>query len=73
MIITETSTHKSLICVLAKFRRQFMNFAVVFEFCLADLNFGFVIVGILSGWDLWPLNLAAGVVCFFAGLTDLDK
>ena len=50
-----------------------MNFEVVFEFGLAALNFGFVIVGILSGWHLWPLNLAAGVVCLFAGLTDLDK
>ena len=50
-----------------------MNFAVVFEFGLAALNFAFVIVGILSGWHLWPLNLAAGVVCFFAGLSVWDK
>ena len=50
-----------------------MNFAVVFEFLLAALNFGLVIVGILSGWHLWPLNLAAGVVCFFAGLSVWDK
>ena len=50
-----------------------MNFAVVFEFCLAALNFGLVIVGILAGLHLWPLNLAACVVCFCAGLTALDK
>ena len=50
-----------------------MNFAVVFEFCLAALNFGLVIVGILSGWHLWPLNLAAGVACFCYGLSFLDK
>ena len=46
-----------------------MNFAVVFEFLLAALNFVLAIVGIFAGWHLWPLNLAAGVVCFFAGLT----
>ena len=50
-----------------------MNFAVVFEFVLAALNFGLVIVGILAGLHLWPLNLAASVVCFCAGLTALDK
>lgn len=50
-----------------------MNFAVVFEFGLAALNFWLVIVGILAGWHLWPLNLAAGVVCFCAGLAALDK
>ena len=50
-----------------------MNFDVVFEFGLAALNFGFAIAGILEGWHLWPLNLAAGVVCFCAGLIALDK
>ena len=50
-----------------------MNFAVVFEFLLAALNFGLAVVGILSGWHLWPLNIAAGVVCFFAGLSVRDK
>ena len=50
-----------------------MNFAVVFEFGLAAMNFGFVIVGILSGWHLWPLNLAAGLACFCYGLSFLDK
>lgn len=50
-----------------------MNFAVVFEFLLAALNFGLVIFGILSGLHLWPLNLAACVVCFFAGLSVWDK
>ena len=50
-----------------------MNFEVVFEFLLAALNFVLVIVGILSGWHLWPLNLAAGLVCFFAGLSVWNK
>ena len=50
-----------------------MNFAVLFEFCLAALNFGFAIVGILAGWHSWPVNLVAGVACFCYGLSFLDK
>lgn len=50
-----------------------MNFVVVFEFSLAALNFVLVIVSILEGWNLWPLNFAAAVLCFCAGLTFFDK
>ena len=49
-----------------------MNLAAAFEFGLATLNFGLAIIGVSDGWHLWPLNLAACVVCFCAGLTVFD-
>lgn len=50
-----------------------MNFAAALEFGLAALNFCLMIFGILEGWHLWPLNLAACIVCFCTGLDVLDK